>query len=312
MFAWLALGFLAVAPLDAASAPKETGWNWRETTSPHFLVKHEMPWAPPGFVMNLERMHSRLRMDLGMFSPWMAKERIKLYLYKDSQSYLSGEFKPPSWSNGVALYELKTVAVPYNPDRKDLIRVISHETTHVLFEGYWHEAGFNGPPSWLNEGLAMMEENDAPDYPERSPWFQSMVLAKPDSFLPMKQFVALNPSQDLHDPSIVGDFYVQSFSIVYFLYRGHQRLQFKNFCEQLRDGRPVEQALWLAYRYHDLKALEKDWRLWLNRSELRNKVSRAQADTAAQAPPSTDGGKPKDAFAPTGFTPMKGFKSLRD
>jgi hypothetical protein len=298
---------MAAAPLGAA--PKERGWNWRETTSPHFAVEHEMPWTPPGFVMNLERMHSRLRMDLGMFSPAMSKERIKLYLYKDSQSFLSGEFQPPSWSNGVALYELKTVAVPDNPDRKALMRVISHETTHLLFEGYWHEAGGKNPPSWLNEGLAMMEENDEPEYPERSSWFQNMVLAKPSSFLPMEQFAALTPAQDLHDPKIVGDFYVQAYSLVYFLFRGHQRLQFKNFCEHLRDGQSLAQSLWLAYRYHGVQDLEKNWRRWRRSSELRNKVDRAQAETSVQTP--SEGSKSKDSFTP-GFTPMQGFKSLRD
>jgi len=307
MLPWLAVGLIVAAQIDAA--PKERGWNWRETISPHFAVEHEMPWTPPGFVMNLERVHSRLRMDLGMFSPWMAKERIKLYLYKDSPSYLSGEFKPPSWSNGLALYELKAVAVPDNPDRKALLRVIRHETTHLLFEGYWHETG-KEPPSWLNEGLAMMEEDDTPENPERSPWFQNMVLSKPSSFLPMEQFFAVNPAKDLNNSTIVGDFYVQAYSMVYFLYRGHQRLQFKNFCAQLRDGRGLEQSLWLAYRYHGLSALEKDWRRWLSRSELRNKVAAVLAETPPQT--QSDRSKSKDRFAPHGFTPMKGFKSLRE
>jgi hypothetical protein len=258
--------------------------------------------------MNLERMHSRLRMDLGMFSPWIAKDRIKLYLYKDIPSFLSGEFNPPTWSNGLALYEIKTVAVPDNPDSKALLRVISHETTHLLFEGYWHEAGRKNPPSWLNEGLAMMEEDGSPERPERSPWFQSMVLSKPGSLMPMEKFVVLNPAEDLHDPSIVGDFYVEAYSLTYFLFRGHQRLQFKNFCEQLRDGRSLEQSLWLAYRYHDLQSLEKDWRRWLGRSEMRLKVERARAEAPEQTP--SEGRKSKDGSMPSGFTPMQSFKSL--
>jgi hypothetical protein len=137
-----------------------------------------------------------------------------------------------------------------------------------------------------------------------------MVLAKPDTFLPMEKFAALNPAQDLHDPSIVGDFYVQAYSMVYFLFREHQRLQFKNFCEQLRDGRSLEQSLWLAYRYHGFQTLEKDWRRWLKSSELRIKVDRAMAEARRQTP--SEGDKSKDGFSSPGFTPMKGFKSLRD
>ncbi|MCX5793943.1 MAG: hypothetical protein NTY77_00420 [Elusimicrobia bacterium] len=307
MLPWLTVSLMVSASLSAA--PKEKGWNWQETTSPHFVVEHEMPWTPPGFVMSLERMHGRLRMDLGMFSPWMAKERIKLYLYKDTPSFLSGEFQPPSWSNGLALYELKAVAVPDNPDRKALLRVIRHETTHLLFAGFWRDAG-KEPPSWLNEGLAMMEEDESPENPERSLWFQNMVLAKPSAWLPMQQFFSLNPTQDLHNSTIVGDFYVQAYSIAYFLYRAHQPLQFKNFCAQLRDGKDVEQSLWLAYRYHGFPALEKDWRRWLGRSDLRHKVEEAQAETQDQ--PQPEGRKSTGSFAPSGLKPMRGFKSLRE
>jgi len=307
MLAWIAAGVLLAARL-AAAAP-ERGWNWRETTSPHFLVEHEMPWAPPGFVMNLERMHSRLRMDLGMFSPWMAKERLKLYLYKDSKSYLAGEFAPPSWSNGLALYELKAVAVPDNPDRKALLRVIRHETTHLLFESYWRETG-KEPPSWLNEGLAMMEEDDSPEHPERSPWFQNMVLAKPSAFLPLERFFAMNPAKDMQNKNLIWDWYVQAYSMAYFLYRNHQRLQFKSFCAELRDGKSVEASLWRSYRYHGLPALQKAWRRWLTQSDLRNKVQAALNEIPAE--PQAEKGKSQEAFSSPKFSAMKGFKSLRE
>ena len=293
----------------------EKGWQWHETTSPHFAVSHEMAWTPPGFVMDLEKIHGRLRMDLGMLSPWMAKERIKLYLYKDPQSYLAGEFNPPSWSNGLALFELKAVAVPDNPDRKDLLRVIAHEMTHMLFESYWWESK-KRPPAWLNEGLAMMEEADSPDRPERSPWYQLMVLAKPGTFLPLEQFFAITPTKDLHNQDTIGDWYVQAYSITYFLYRGHQRLQFKNFCSNLRDGRPLFESLWLAYRYHDAPALEKDWKQWLSRPEQRVRVDKAMAAARREAQ-SQQEGKTKVPFSPsvirpTRIKPMKGFRSLRE
>ena len=273
-----------------------------------------MPWMPPGFILNLERMHSRLDMDLGMFSPWMAKERIKLYLYKDSHSYVSGEFNPPSWSNGLALFEIKSVAVPDQTNRKALMRVISHETTHLLFEGYWHEAG-KSPPSWLNEGLAMMEEEESPDHPERAPWFQNMVMAKPGAFLPIAQFFTITPTTDLHDnQESIGNWYVQAFSMVYFLYRGHQtqRLQFKTFCANLRDGKSLEESLWISYRYRNLNTLDKDWRRWLSDPQFRRRV---EAALAAEPPePQAEDNKVKDGFSPgaSKFKPMKGFKSLRD
>ena len=300
--------------LTLTAAAAERGWQWRETTSPHFAVSHEMPWMPPGFIITLEKMHGRLRMDLGMFSPWMAKERIKLFLYKDQKSYLAGEFEPPQWSNGIAIYDMKAVAVPDNPaDRKTLQRVISHETTHLLFEGYWKEAGKH-PPTWLNKGLAMMEEADVPDRPERLAWFQAMVYATPESLLPLPQFFEINPTKDLSNKDTIGNWYVQAYSLVYFLYRGNSRLQFKNFCSRLRDGKELEDGLWFAYRYRDIKALEKAWRAWLARAEHKKRVDAARAMEAASASGSSaEAEKPRrHNFAPTTITPMKGFKSLRE
>src|SRR5438045_9286300 len=95
--------FALISTLFAVFAGAD--WGWRQTLSPHFVVFHESAWTPSGFVLDLEKMHNRLRMDLSMFSPWMSKERLNLYLYKGQQSYLEGEFKPPKWSNGISLSE---------------------------------------------------------------------------------------------------------------------------------------------------------------------------------------------------------------
>ncbi|HAM36821.1 MAG TPA: hypothetical protein DEB40_13495 [Elusimicrobia bacterium] len=299
--------------MAAACPAGQQSWKWRESTSLHFAVAHEAPWAPNGFLVSLEKMHGRLRMDLGMFTPWMAKERVKLFLYKDVASYRAGEFNPPAWSNGLALYELKAVAVPDNPDRKNLMQVISHEVTHMLFRNYWQEAK-KEPPAWLNEGLAMMEEAEAPDHPERTVWYQQMAVTAPASFMPMEKFAAINPATDLRQDEAVKNWYVQAYSVVYFLYRGHQRLQFKNLCAQLRDGKSLDESLWLAYRFHGAAAFEKAWRQWLGRSEHRNRVEAALAaeplPSAAETP--AHDGKPKDRFAPTTIKPMNGFKSLRE
>ena len=157
MIPWLAVGLMVAARLDAA--PKERGWNWRETTSPHFMVEHEMPWTPPGFVMSLERMHSRLRMDLGMFSPWMAKERVKLYLYRGKEGYQRGQFHPPEWSNGIADYKRRLIVSYELESGQKLMQVVAHEMTHLIFFEYMGRANEN--QRWINEGLAVYEESKA-------------------------------------------------------------------------------------------------------------------------------------------------------
>jgi hypothetical protein len=300
----LLLCVLLLALEARAALSRESGWQWHETLTPHFTIIHEMPWTRAGFTMRLEKLHGQLRMDLGMFSTWMAQERIKLYLYKNIDSYLAGEFRPPSWSNGLALFHLKAVAAADNPDADSLMRVIGHETTHMLFRIFWNQSPGRQPPAWLNEGLAMLEESGTAARPEFSAWYQMMATANPNYFFPIEKFLVLSPAEHLKDKESVEAWYVQAYSLVYFLFRQHQRLQFKNFCSLLREGKTVDEALWLAYRYRGKSFLEKEWRRWLRRPEHR---IRAQAAMALRPEPSVAPDKGKNRLQP-----MRTFKSLRD
>jgi hypothetical protein len=280
-------GLLLALMLQAHAA-----WKWNQTLSPHFAVSHESAWAPKGFVLSLEKMHNRLRMDLSMFSPWMAKERVNVFLYATQQSYVGGEFQPPPWSNGLSIMERKAVAVYERPLLSDLMETISHETTHLLFQGYWQEVG-KVAPSWLNEGLAMREEVANPGEPEANPRYQNMAYWDLKKIIPMKEFLAIRPTEDLgedKDKDKVVDWYTQAFSIVYFLYRENSRIQFKNLCSRLRDGQELEEVLKSTYRYGSLQAFEQDWRKWLALPTHKRKVERFLS--SAQA----DGTKQEDKF----------------
>ena len=72
----LACFFAVLWAASASAAPAEKSWGWKETSTPHFHIHHEETWLPPGLTIGIERIHFRLGMDLGAFSPWMAKERL--------------------------------------------------------------------------------------------------------------------------------------------------------------------------------------------------------------------------------------------
>ncbi|MFI5348504.1 MAG: peptidase MA family metallohydrolase [Elusimicrobiota bacterium] len=258
--AWVLAAVLAVRAIAAPSTGR--GWEWRETLTPHFRILHQSTWLPPGLTMGLEHINFRLRMDLGMFSNWSGKDRANIYLYKDMQSYVHGEFAPPPWSNGVAVYDKDAVAVPAQRQTSALLRVLAHENTHLIFVRYFHE-GHRDPPSWVNEGLAMLEEADSPDKPETSQWYQSMAGMDQRRWFPMERFFQLSPTRDLRDDkNLVSTFYVQAYAITHFLVRRHSHLQFKSFCDKLRDGQSVGDALRLAYHYRSVQDFEKQWRSW--------------------------------------------------
>ena len=268
----LILGLLAFLSISASAVPQK-GWDWRETTTPHFRILHQTAWLPPGLTMGVERIHSRLRMDLVSFTPWMARERISLYVYSDLQSYVGGEFRPPAWSNGVAIYDKKAVALPTMKEPSQMLRIIAHETTHLLFVSYFREQR-RDPPSWVNEGLAMVEEAASREKPETSQWYQNMVEMKPSSWYPMDRFLEISPTKDLHgNTRDVAEWYVQAYSVTHYLVRKHSSLQFKSFCSHLRDGKSASEALWLVYRYRDIKDFERKWRAWLADPIHRRRVT---------------------------------------
>lgn len=291
--------------LLALSAPAGAGgdaWEWKETSTPHFRIEHQDTWLPQGLTLGVERIHFRLNMDLGVFSPWMAKEKIGLYVYRDLQSYVSGEFAPPPWSNGVAIYSKKAVAIPTMKETSQMLRVLGHETTHLLFVSYFREQ-HRDPPSWLNEGLAMLEEADSPTKPETSQWYQNMVDMDPKKWTPMDEFLNINPTKDLHDDkAMVGEWYVQAYSVTHFLLRKHSRLQFKSFCSALRDGKTSEEALKTVYHFRSVADFQHQWRLWLADPQHKRRVMALKAADRSQG----DGVVEKAA---NGNSPFHGFSS---
>jgi len=277
---------ITLAISSSFAAGKGTGLtNWHKSSLPHFQVFTENTWKPAGFDLGLERIHRRLRFDLAAFTPWITKEQVKLYLYKDQKTYADGEFEPPPWSNGIAMYETRTLALFEQTTDKKLLEIIGHETTHLLFESFWAEKG-KEPPAWLNEGLAMGEEVDSDYHPEASDWYRAMTNL-PGQTLPLDEFFKITPTKDLatsKDKDEVGIFYAQAYSIVFFLFRTHPKLQFVEFCTKLRDGTPLQEALWQSYRIRDMKSFQKQWLGWLNQPSHRRKVDAAlQAEAAAAA-----------------------------
>jgi len=305
----LSAGLLLLGLGAPASAVRER--DWHETLSPQLHILHQAAFLPRSFLMDVGRTHSRLKLDLSMFSPWMSKDRIKVYLYADRESYLRGEFHPPAWSNGIAYFDRRSIATFVQEGGRRTTDVISHEMTHVLFESYWAEVG-KPPPVWLNEGLAMLEEARDPSRPEDSDWYQSMALLSGRA-LPMARFVAIKPVEDAEglkmDKDDVTLWYVQAYSTIHFLYRRHTRLQFFQLVKGLRDGKTLTEMLWQVYRYRTLDDFETAWRVWLKMPAVQDRFAAGPGRRAGSASPDPVSGRPPWKLKAASFEGM-GFKSL--
>lgn len=264
--------------------------GWRKWPLAHFTVYTQAPRKPDNFDLNMGRIHQQLRFDLSRFAPWMTEEKVNIYIYRNQKAYADGEFSPPPWSNGLAIYEKRVVLVYQRPGdkkaaEKKMMEVIAHESTHLYFESYWAELG-RVPPSWLNEGLAMVEEVGSLGRPEASPRYQAM-LDLPGRDIPLADFFGLTPAKDLaeeKDKAEVQRFYAQAYSMVFYLLRQHSTAQFTLFNEKLRGGAAIEEALAEAYKFQSLDKFRAAWLTWLKQPSRRARVSAAiEAESKAEA-----------------------------
>ncbi len=163
------LFFLLTGALWAKQPPP--GASWHLKSAPHFEIYHESSWSPNSVTLELERLYGKLRLNVSMFAPWMMKEKTRIYIYRNQETYLKGEFTPPKWSKGLAYFSKKTIVVYDTGDTVKLLAVIAHELTHLYFESFYGEH-IKYPPQWLNEGLAVMMEDLS--YSVDSPWSQGL------------------------------------------------------------------------------------------------------------------------------------------
>ena len=265
----------------------EKAASWHEIVSPHFRIFHEANWTPAGIVLELEKIHGMLRLDMSIFSPWMATEKAKIYIYANQKSYVEGEFKPPQWSRGLAIYEKRCIVIYDDGNRESLRSVCSHELTHLFFESFFAETG-RMPPLWLNEGLAVMMEDRSAG--ANGPWTGALKSIVPARLHPLKEHFAITNMTDNGNSQAVSDWYLESFGAVKFLFRS-SRLPFKNFCTALRNGVTVDQALWNVYRYRGAADMDTAFHNWLFAKD-------SGKDT------SVGGFNPTQSFSSRSFTPF--------
>ena len=244
---------MLVLLLLASLAQAQTETAWRSDETQHFTIHHENPASSLGENNAIERIYEALHPTLWPLVPWMAQEKVHVFLYAGRESFLKGRFHPPPWSGGLMSYsqEEKALAI-YEPMET---AVTAHELTHLYFHTFF-DGKSAPPPSWLDEGLAVMLQDDALTMPD--PRDKGPVLPSP---LPMQPFLNSRPAQDT--PSArVSAWYQQSHSVVRFLRRAHVESLFTEFCKKLRDGADVETALRDVYGYPDVGAFEQAWLKW--------------------------------------------------
>ncbi|MFH1618732.1 MAG: hypothetical protein ABIG11_02405 [bacterium] len=266
-----ALSAERVTARSPAKYHKASSVKWLVKSSSHFKIHHQSAWAPSGLTLELEKIHGRMRAHMAMFAPWMAVEKVGIYVYSSRRRYLAGEFSPPQWSKGIANYRKKLIAVYDTGDRGKLTAVITHELAHLFFESFYGEASAV-PPPWLSEGLAVMMEDAASGRKADSPWSSALKSWSPKRIIPLDVFFNSRVEESFSKQQ-VENWYLQAYGMVKYLYAKHgMRLSFIKFCRVLRDGEQPEKALSEVYKVRSLRDLEKEWTAWIVRQRTAGKA----------------------------------------
>ncbi|MDD4004376.1 MAG: hypothetical protein PHW69_04140 [Elusimicrobiaceae bacterium] len=263
----------APAAFCAAKSPVQAdnfdGISWHTLSSSHYDVYYEANWPPSGIVLDLERIYSKLRMNLSSFAAFRDNDKIKVYIYKSKKSFLSSDRNPPAWAQALAIYggAERTILIYDMKDPAKLRNTIAHESTHIILHHYFEKNKRQLPiPDWFNEGMATLVEDSVSD---GEAWSSSLEYFKASKFMPPDQMLYSKAGTDTSSEA-ASLWYMEAFSMVKFLNQPDKKFQFAELAAALREQTPVETALRTSYRYRNMAEFEEAWHEWINAFKKKN------------------------------------------
>lgn len=254
------------------------GVNWLKSDSTHFTIytqKRDNGISSSNMAMTFESAYQTLR----RFIPWMMSGKVRVFVYQDYQSYLKHEPQAKAWTRALA-YPTRGEIVVYDEPGKtqELKETFTHELTHIFTQQFFdkHKSGRIMTPTWLDEGLAVMMEDQAYNGMKGGPWnndlktvnfqrdpstevavfgsssmfggvkqFKAVSNGKPLYFMPFDRFMQENSLSVLEGQGKTQDWYFQAYAMVRFLLNPSgssspsNRMQFEQFTRLLAEGEPV-------------------------------------------------------------------------
>jgi tetratricopeptide (TPR) repeat protein len=214
----------------------------------HFVIQYQKTGQPyEGFELRelLRETYRNVSSDLGYYF----QQKITVLLYDDEDfTALTGM---PPWVAG--LYDGK-VRIPINRegfDNRDIRTIAAHELTHV-FAGML--SGRLAPP-WINEGLAVYEENKVK--PRDLVIFRAAV--KTGTLFPLIELVDQKKTAAVTDPLLEGLFYEQSFQLTDYLIGRYGMFKIKQLLTEYGKGLDSQEVLENGLGI-SIDRLEREWR----------------------------------------------------
>jgi hypothetical protein len=254
---------LAVLVMSALGFSRESE-DFDEKKSDHFIIYYAGKDVPLEFVDTIiefsEKYYGELTQKLGFtrFDYWTWDKRAKIYVYADQELYLK-KTSQPGWSGGAADYLGKTIwTFPREAGFFD--STLPHEIGHIIFR---EAIGDRYVPLWVEEGVAQYMEQAKRLGSEKT----VLDAISNDTFISLEK-LSLIDGNTLRQYGDVSLFYAESVNVVTFLIEKFGAYAFSSFCNKIKDGKSMDDALGSAY--FDVRDVHGLSQLWEN--SLRDKI----------------------------------------
>lgn len=223
-----------------------------ELDSLHFTLRAYGSQKAQATAEIAEQAYNRIMVDTGLYS-FKPKGLYQIVLYAGQEEYRRKTGQPP-WSGGVAVGN-----AIYTFEGPLMERMLSHEMTHLIVYEYM---GFTKlEHRWVNEGLAVYEENKAAKTNAfgEADIFSAVRGSLRQQPMTMDQMIHLIPASE--KDYAVSLWYAQAESLVRFMIERGGRIGFAQFLSCLRDGKSFDLAISESFGgvWRDLADVEAAW-----------------------------------------------------
>ena len=249
--------------------PPPPGFMTAETFN--YLIYREQQPVGDKLKKVLDAIYGNLMLDLTPFTLVSKPGKILVMLFDNKDSYMDFT-KRPAWSGAASDLRADTMYVLEGPNFYPLS---VHELTHLYFDGYFLPSI---SPLWLSEGMAVYMQIYVSKH--KPSWIDEGLRN-----ILTGHYIALEDLMSMEDISSLTTqqaelWYTEAFSVVDYLLNSHSRDEFYRFCNELKAGSPVHQALYRAYGmpFNKISVLQNVWLF-----DLSKKASKDLFPNSAQA-----------------------------
>ena len=247
--------------------PPPPGFMTAETFN-YLIYRQEQPVGEKLKTV-LDNIHGNLMLDLTPFTLVAKPNKILVMLFDNKDSYMSFT-KRPAWSGAASDLRADTM---YVLEGKNFYQLSVHELTHLYFDGYFLPSI---SPLWLSEGMAVYMQIYATH--QKPNWIDNGIeRILSGQYINLSDLVEMDSLASLTTEE-AELWYAESFSLVDYLLNSHSRDEFYRFCNELKAGTPVHQALYRAYGmpFNKISVLQNVWLHDLAKKTKTQNVTTAQ------------------------------------